>query len=100
MLIPVQFHVAAEIELGEAVSFYESRLAGLGTSFAAAVQGTVGFIRANPNAGSPLGAQLRKFAVRRFPYSVVYRCEEQRILILALAHHRRRPGYWKAHIAR
>ena len=94
-LIPVYFHYEADSELGEAVSFYESRLVGLGISFTAEVRSSVGFISNNPDAGSPLGSKLRMVIVKRFPYSVIYRWDEKSIFILAIAHHRRRTGYWK-----
>jgi len=95
-LISVQLHSEAEAELSEAALFYESRLAGLGSSFAAEVQASVGFIRAYPDAGFPLGSKLRKIVIKRFPYSVIYRREDQNIYVVAIAHHRRRPGYWKS----
>jgi plasmid stabilization system protein ParE len=94
-LISVQFHSEAEAEFIEAAAFYESRLVGLGTAFSAEVKTSVGFILAHPEAGSPLGRKLRKHVVRRFPYSLIYRHGEQSIYIVAVAHHRRRPGYWK-----
>lgn len=95
-MIPVQFHSEAEAELSEAASFYEARLVGLGTSFSAEAQTSIGFIRAYPDAGSPLGSKLRKLVIKRFPYSVIYRREELSIYVVAVAHHRRRPGYWKS----
>jgi toxin ParE1/3/4 len=47
-----------------------------------------------PEVGAPLGRKDRKRRVPRFPYDVVYRIKEERILVLAIKHHRRRPGYW------
>jgi hypothetical protein len=94
-LIQVQFHSEAQAELGEAVEFYESRVAGLGMALAAEVQRTLGFIESSPAGGAPLGEKLRKLVVRRFPYSVIYRREGRFIYVLAIAHDRRRPGYWK-----
>lgn len=75
--------------------FYEERVVGLGTSFVAEVKNSVTFIQAYPEASPRLGHLLRKYVVKRFPYSIIYRHEEQRIFILAVAHDRRRPGYWK-----
>ncbi len=95
-MIPVQFHFEAETELGEAVSFYESRHTGLGIALAAEVQKSIGVIRSYPDGGSPLGGKLRRVIVKRFPYSVIYRRGEQVIYVLAVAHHRQRPGYWKS----
>lgn len=95
-MIPIQFHSEAETDFNEAASFYESRLVGLGTAFSAEVQISLGFIRAYPDAGSPIGRKLRKVVVNRFPYSVIYQRDERGIYIVAIAHHRRRPGYWKS----
>ena len=38
----------------------------------------------------------RKYVLRRFPFSVVYDLAETTVTILALAHHRRRPDYWRS----
>lgn len=94
-MIQVQFHSEAQAELGEAVEFYESRVAGLGMALAAEVHRTLGFIELSPTVGAPLGEKLRKLVVKRFPYSVIYRREERFIYVMAIAHDRRRPGYWK-----
>jgi len=94
-LIPYQFHDEAEEEFAETAVFYESRVLGLGASFTSEVQRTVTLIREHPDSGSPLGQKVRKVLVRRFPYSVIYRHHAGQIFILAVAHQRRRPGYWR-----
>ena len=45
--------------------------------------------------GMPSELQVRRRAVRRFPYHVVYLEAPSQIWILAIAHDRRKPGYWK-----
>ena len=94
-MIPYEFHYEAEDELVESAVFYESRVIGLGESFTSEVQRAVNIIRNHPALGSPLGAKVRRFLVRRFPYNVIYRHDEGRIFILAVAHQHRRPGYWR-----
>ncbi len=94
-MIPYDFHAEAEAEFVEASVFYESRVSGLGLAFVVEVERAVNFARTNPVAGSPLGVKVRRVLVRRFPYSVIYRREADRLLILAIAHQRRRPGYWR-----
>ncbi|MBI3713802.1 MAG: type II toxin-antitoxin system RelE/ParE family toxin [Burkholderiales bacterium] len=93
-MIPVQFHDEAQAEFVAAALFYEEQVAGLGTSFATEIKKSLSFIQAYPEASPRLGTLLRKFVVKRFPYTIIYRHEEQWILILAIAHDRRRPGYW------
>jgi toxin ParE1/3/4 len=38
----------------------------------------------------------RRRVLHRFPYSVIYEAQGSTVTVLAVAHHRRRPGYWKA----
>jgi len=91
----VKFHTEAEAELTEAALFYEDKVAGLGKSFVADIQNAVTFIRLHPNTPPRLGQLLRKFVIKRFPYSIIYQHDEHGIFILAVAHNKRRPGYWK-----
>jgi plasmid stabilization system protein ParE len=94
-VIPYAFHPDAAAELEEASLFYESRLGGLGKSFAAEVERTISLIRDFPEAGLPLGSTQRRVVLARFPYSIVYKQGPDKILIVAIAHQRRRPGYWR-----
>lgn len=94
-MISYAFHPEADAELEEASLFYESRVAGLGKSFAAEVERTISLVREFPEAGSPVGPAWRRVVVARFPYSIVYRQDPDKIVIVAVAHQRRRPGYWR-----
>lgn len=89
------FHPEADAELEDAALFYESRLRGLGKSFSAEVERTIRLIREFPDAGSPIGPKRKRVLVDRFPYSIVYRRDPDSVVILAVAHQRRRPGYWR-----
>ena len=86
--------LAATLEMEEAVKFYEGRVPGLGERFHNAVKEANAFILRNPLLGSPHRRGTRKWRVSDFPYNVVYREYEDRILIVAIAHGKRRPGYW------
>lgn len=94
-MIPFHFHAAAEAELSEVAAFYEARLVGLKESFIAEVDRGITIIRQYPDAGAPLGPLLRKFNLRRFPYAIVYHYNQRTIQIMAIAHQKRRPGYWR-----
>ncbi|HXT19138.1 MAG TPA: type II toxin-antitoxin system RelE/ParE family toxin [Thermoanaerobaculia bacterium] len=93
----------AEDELVAAEDWYEDQRAGLGVEFRAEVEAVVQGIASGTDVSRPVldvtgvtGA--RKVAVRRFPYSVVFLPQGSTVWILAFAHHRRRPGYWRGRV--
>ena len=89
------FHPAARVEFRAAVARYESERSGLGTLFADRVREVVARSAEAPLTGAPYALpDVRRLFVFRFPYSVVYLVEPGRVLIVAIAHFRRRPGYW------
>ena len=90
----VIFLAEALAELEAAVDFYESRLEGLGIRFLFAVQSQIERIEAFPDSGHGLDDGIQKVSVLGFPFSIIYRNAEDRVLLLAVAHHFRNPGYW------
>ena len=84
-------------EFSEAVRWYEARRPGLGGEFFDEVGAILALIEANPEIGATISAdgQTRRALVGRFPYQVVYRLRPTEIVIVAIAHLKRRPGYWK-----
>jgi plasmid stabilization system protein ParE len=87
----------ASLELTEAVRWCESKRPGLGADFLDEVTRSIDRLGVNPEAGSPMSADqwTRRLFVARFPYQIVYRVRPGEIVIVALAHLKRRPGYWK-----
>ena len=94
-MIPYDFHPEARAEFVEATVFYESRRVGLGSSFATEVERTIALIRSHPDVGGLGRLRRRRMYLVGFPYSVVYRHDSESVLILAVAHQSRRPGYWR-----
>lgn len=92
---PVVFHRDAEAELDAAMAYYESQRSGLGLDLQTDIARTIGRIRQHPRL-FPLHneGKLRKSPVGRFPYVIFYLELEENIWIAAVAHQRRRPGYW------
>jgi plasmid stabilization system protein ParE len=87
----------ASEEITEAVRWYEARRPGLGADLYDAVNATIAGIERQPEIGAAEYADRlsRRILVSRFPYHVVYRLKDDEIVILAIAHVKRRPGYWK-----
>ncbi len=92
-MIP-QFHPAAAAELEEAL---KSSL-GYGRTVALRLRletaRVLQLLCDTPNIGEPLTAVYRRFPLRGFPFSLVYRVDDDLLRIVAFAHRRRRPGYW------
>jgi plasmid stabilization system protein ParE len=85
-----------EEELAQSARWYESKRRGLGIELVAIVDRTFDEIRDAPEAAPVWRADrpYRKKAVRRFPYVVFYRFDDDVIEIVAVAHEKRSPGYW------
>lgn len=91
----VVFAAAAAEELDEAITWYEQRRSGLGKRLFDAVQFAVNRLREFPHIGVARNG-TRRLPIAGFPYALVFEVEESEIVIIAVAHQRRRPGYWRA----
>lgn len=89
------FHPEAAIEFEEAVRYYKHRGRTLGDRFAAEARATVRRILETPERWRVLEGDVRRCLVRVFPYSVLYTIERDYVLIIAVAHGKREPGYWR-----
>ena len=96
----VEFHPIASEEIVETTAYYEGEVPGLGSGFIAEVERVVAVLRDQPNIGQSVGEELRRILLARFPYSLIYSIESEWIWVIAVAHYRRRPGYWQNRIDR
>jgi len=91
----VRFHRLAAQEYRDARRWYERRRAGLGAELKAEVDKAVERFAAEPLRWPVFRDRYRRVRLRRFPYALYYHIlDVDDILVLAAAHHRRRPGYW------
>ncbi|MDD5240681.1 MAG: type II toxin-antitoxin system RelE/ParE family toxin [Sulfuricella sp.] len=89
-------HPGALADLNDAAAFYTERANNeLGISLISEFERALGMLSGNPELGAVWRGSLRRFPLRRFPYSLVYQVKLQELRVIALAHQRRRPGYWK-----
>lgn len=92
------FHEEARAEFLEASHYYEDRVAGLGQTFIDDVEQGTDEILGYPEGCAFCSENLRRKILKRFPYSLLYTVEADRIRIIAVAHHKRRPEYWRYRI--
>ena len=86
---------AAQAELEEAQAYYLQRATpGIAAAFVADYEHGARRILQFPQTGTPVSPRLRALPMRHFPYSIIYHATADAITIRAVAHQRRRPGYW------
>ena len=88
----------AQLELDDAVQWYEAQSPGLGARFLSEVIHAFGLIQQFPTAWHPMSANTRRCRLKRFPYGVICAVEVDHILVIALAHLHRKPAYWAARL--
>jgi toxin ParE1/3/4 len=92
---PVKLLHEAETEMWEAATHYEEQQPGLGVDFVHEVRTALRFIQKAPELWPAKARGMRRYLIDRFPFAVHYRVESDRIRVIAIAHGRRKPGYWK-----
>ena len=96
----LELHPEAQAELRSAALWYEERRPGLGDEFISEISASLDRVRDAPDSypawpgtragGPPIG----KATLQRFPYVIAFERHERQVLVLAVAHAKRRPLYW------
>lgn len=95
---PVVYHHAAEREFLDAVQRCEGERPGRGLRLDALVQQAELQIQRHAYAGRRHIGGTRRLVLPRFPYSLVYLIQADRCYVVAFAHAKRRPGYWRERV--
>ena len=96
MTLKVVFRRAARAEFDAAALWYEERRAGLGTQFVSEINRVIDLTSNHPELFPAKHLEIRCAQARRFPYSVFFRPEVTRVVVLAVFHARRDPAIWQA----
>jgi plasmid stabilization system protein ParE len=91
----VRFLREAEEELRAAAKFYEAEQQGLGRALIHEVRRAFRFIAEQPSAARVESGEVWVRTIARFPYRIYYRPSPEEILVIAIGHRRRRPGFWR-----
>jgi toxin ParE1/3/4 len=92
----VDFHPAALREVEDAQAWYEERSLLAATAFLHELSIAVQRIRQAPNRYPSAEAGTRRILFDRFPFTVYYRVKSDAVNVVAVAHQKRRPGYWSS----
>jgi toxin ParE2 len=97
---PIRLRKIAKRDLREAITWYRTRDPELANRFLDEVYKVLGLLERFPNTGGPVfgvdDPETRQLPVDTFPYQVVFRRLNYRIAVLAIAHERKKPGYWNS----
>src|SRR5258708_2587646 len=92
---PIAPHSAAEDEIADAELYYNRQRDGLGAEFRQELEAALGRIGKNPKLFSIFrNTQIRKCRLNRFPFTIFFQEFDEYIWIAAVAHQKRREGYW------
>ena len=89
----IAFHAAAEV-----ADYSDRQLPGLGAEFYHELGTILDLLSLNPRMGVSYFGPYRRVLMQRFPFSVYYEVANDRIRVVAVAHQRRMPGYWRGRV--
>jgi plasmid stabilization system protein ParE len=96
----LEYHAEALAEAEASARWYAERSASAALGFDAELDAAELAISEQPEIWAPYDHGTRRYLLRRYPFSVVYQVQTHRVVIVAVSHARRRPGYWKSRTRR
>ena len=91
----LEFHPQALDEYEEAARFYASRQTGLELRFIDCVEAALRQVSEAPTRWAVFDIDVRRCLVHVFPFAILYSIEPDYVLIIAVMHLSREPGYWR-----
>jgi hypothetical protein len=91
----VQILEEAQAEILAALEYYRTISPALAKDLATNIRESIQEITNRPKAYPLLRAEYRKINIKRFPYKLVFRLKGKDLYVVAFAHHKRKPSYWK-----
>jgi len=92
------FLPGARADLLEGLGHYRDQSPRVAQRLLAEVRRVVRFVETHPLASPRVRGDVRRRSLLRFPYSLIYYLDGESVVVVALAHHRRRPDYWHGRI--
>ena len=94
-----EFHPEAMIEAKQAAEWYAERNLTASIDFKKELRFAEKLVNEHPGSWAPYLHGTRILQLKRFPYGLVYTERGDRIVGIAVAHLKRRPGYWRKRLA-
>lgn len=84
----------ARQEVVQAFEWYLERSHGAAESFLLELEHSLALVSGTPDVWAEFESGTRRYVMRRYPFALIYRFRDELVEIVALAHQRRKPGYW------
>ena len=94
----VDFHPEATAELEDSADWYAERSEDAACRFLRSVDDALAKIASHPDQYAKVDDRHRACSLDRFPFQLIYRNDVSRLYVIAIAHAKRRPGYWKMRV--
>jgi plasmid stabilization system protein ParE len=91
----VEFLDGARLDFDDSFAWYAERSVGAAIGFASAVDEAIDKVTAEPSRFPSTHGGCRYCSLNRYPFRIVFRDEPDRLVVVALAHAKRSPGYWR-----
>jgi plasmid stabilization system protein ParE len=88
-------HEAADAEALEAYDWYAQRNPAAAEGFRIELRDAIDRIAERPELAPPFDGDVRRSLLRGYPYGVLYEVGPEAVVVLAIMHLRRAPGYWR-----
>lgn len=88
----------ADAEMHKTARYYDDNKEGLGDVFLNELERLLHSIFDAPKLGVLISENIYRRVMKRFPFNILYTTDDSEILIVAIMHHRRLPGYWEGRI--
>jgi plasmid stabilization system protein ParE len=93
-----KLHPEAQREIEETYVWYSRRSLDTAIGFLTEIDHALDVVVKNPNRWPEYLYKTHRYLVADFPFSIVYLDDPDAVKIIAVAHHKRRPGYWKGRL--
>ncbi|MFB6347353.1 MAG: type II toxin-antitoxin system RelE/ParE family toxin [bacterium] len=90
----VEYHPQARVELFEAIDIAEDEF-GTGEDLRQTIESAENLIETFPRIGDLEEESIRRYVISDYPFSIIYGLRESKLVVLAIMHDKREPGYWK-----
>jgi len=91
----LRFKKDAVNEMFDAASYYDAEVPGLGREFENELKDGFDKVLENPERWPRIHRNIRRYRLHRFPYGIVYEIGVDSIVVIAVMHLKRKPGYWR-----